>query len=219
MKVNKKFLIIVAIFTVLVSSCTVISFYPLYTEDVLINNDNILGKWVTVDEFGPDSKGMDTLVWEITFNDEKLVNKYNALFERGEKKEPNKYTYSLFLYHSSSPEVKTEFQLHLVDLNGETYIDFFPEEWNPQNMIIGFHLIGVHTFAKVKICDDEIVINWFDSEWFAKKLEDSKVRIKHERNSADILLTAHPKELQKFVIKYSNDENAFTDSEFILKSR
>jgi hypothetical protein len=80
------------------------------------------------------------------------------------------------------------------------------------------HLMGVHTFAKVDIENDSIVINWFDSEWFAKKLEENKIRIKHEKNSANILLTALPKELQKFVSKYSNDEDAFdADFQFTLK--
>jgi len=80
--------------------------------------------------------------------------------------------------------------------------------------------MGVHTFAKVNIENDSIAINWFDSDWFKENLESNKIRIKHEKNSANILLTAQPKELQKFVSKYSNDEDAFdADSQVILKPR
>lgn len=217
MKAKKKIFISVLFLMSIISGCTVLSFYPLYTDDVLIRNDKIIGNWETDEGLSGKSK---ILVWEITFNDEKWIKKHNVPFDRGSKKEPNKYAYSLFLYYADYPETKAEFQLHLVELNGKTYIDFFPEQWNVDISILEFHLMGVHTFAKVNIENDSIVIDWFDSEWFAKKLENNKVRIKHEKNSANILLTAQPKELQKFVSKYSNDEDAFNaDNQVILKPR
>lgn len=49
-------------------------------------------------------------------------------------------------------------------------------------------------------------------------MEEEKIRIKHEKNNTNILLTAQPKELQKFVAKYANDKNAFEkESQFVLK--
>lgn len=217
MKAKKKIFISVIFLMSIISGCTVLSFYPLYTDDVLIRNDKIIGKWETDEGLSGNSQ---ILVWEITFNDEKWIKKHNVPFDRGSKKEPNKYAYSLFLYYADYPETKAEFQLHLVELNGKTYIDFFPEQWNVDISILEFHLMGVHTFAKVNIENDSIAINWFDSDWFKENLESNKIRIKHEKNSANILLTAQPKELQKFVSKYSNDEDAFhADSQVILKPR
>jgi hypothetical protein len=215
MKAMKMFLISAVILLSLISGCTVLSFYPLYTDDVLIRNDKIIGKWETIEGgFGSS----DTLVWEIIFNDKKWIKKHNNPFDRGSREEPNKFAYSLFLYNAANPERKTEFQMHIVELDGKSYIDFFPEQWDADNTILGFHLMGVHTFAKVNIENDSIVINWFDSEWFANKLENNKIHIKHEKNSANILLTAKPKELQKFVSKYSADEDAFdADFQYILK--
>jgi hypothetical protein len=217
MEAKKNIFITVVVLLSLISGCTVLSFYPLYTEDVLIRNDKIIGKWETIEGFGGFGKS-DTLVWEITFNDEKWIKKHNIPFDRGSRTEPNKFAYSLFLYYTANPEKQTEFQLHILELDGKTYIDFFPENWEPDNTILGFHLMGVHTFAKVNIENDSIVIHWFDAEWFANKLENNKIRIKHEKNSANILLTAQPKELQKFVSKYSNDKDAFDeDFTFTLK--
>lgn len=209
MKALKKIFISAAVVLLLISGCTVLSFYPLYTDDVLIRNDKILGKWQTTEGFN----NTDTLVWEISFNNEKWVKKHNIPYDRGSRTEPNKFAYTLFLYYTANPERKTEFQLHLVELDGKTYIDFFPEYWETDNSILGFHLMGVHTFAKVTIEKDSIEINWFDTDWFANKLENNKIRIKHEKNSANILLTAQPKELQKFVSKYADDEDAF-DADF-----
>ncbi len=215
MKTKKMIFISAVSLLSIISGCTVISFYPLYTDDVLIRNDKIIGKWETYEGLFGESK---TLVWEINFNDEKWIKKHNVPFDRGSGKEPNKFAYSLLLYYAANPDKATEFQLHLVELDGITYIDFFPEKWGAENTILDFHLMGVHTFAKINIENDSIVINWFDSEWFADKLENNKIRIKHEKNSANILLTAQPKELQKFVSKYSNDEDAFDDGfQFTLK--
>lgn len=213
MKSKNKIFISVVLLMLIISGCTVLSFYPLYTEDVLIRNDKIIGKWETIES-------SDTLVWEIIFKDKKWIKKHNNPADRGSREEPNKFAYSLFLYYAANPEKKAEFQLHLVELNGKTYIDFFPEQWNVDISILEFHLMGVHTFAKVNIENDSIAINWFDSDWFKENLESNKIRIKHEKNSANILLTAQPKELQKFVSKYSNDEDAFdADSQVILKPR
>ena len=218
MKAKRNIFITAVALLSLISSCSVISFYPLYTDDVLIRDDRIIGKWSTIEEKGIHPNDIDTLVWEISFNDKKWVKKLNTPYDRGSHQETNQYAYSLFLHYNSSPEDKTEFQLHLVKLNGKTYIDFYPEEWSIDNTILAFHIMGVHTFAKVDIHEDYISIEWFDSDWFEQKLKENKIRIKHEKNSDNILLTAQPKDLQKFVIKYSDDENAFDkDNKFELK--
>jgi len=222
MKARRNIFITAVALLSLISSCSVISFYPLYTDDVLIRDDRIIGKWLTTEEkgFPPFNTDIDidTLVWEISINDKKMVKKSNTPFDKGNRQETNQYAYSLFLHYNSSPEDKTEFQLHLVELNGKTYIDFYPKEWRIDNTILAFHIMGVHTFAKVDIHEDNISIDWLDSEWFEQKLKENKIRIKHEKNSDNILLTAQPKDLQKFVIKYSDDENAFNeDSKLELK--
>lgn len=214
----KKIIFISVVFLMsIIYGCTVLSFYPLYTEDVLIRNDKIIGKWETIEGGFSTS---DTLIWEIVFKDKRWAKKHHTPSDGVSREEPNKFAYSLFLYYAANPEKKAEFQLHLVELNGKTYIDFFPEQWNVGISILEFHLMGVHTFAKVNIENDSIAINWFDSDWFKDNLESNKIRIKHEKNSANILLTTQPKELQKFVSKYSNDEDAFdADSQVILKPR
>lgn len=218
MKTKKKIFITAVALLTLISSCAVISFYPLYTDDVLIKDDRIIGKWSTIEEHGIHSSEVDTLIWEITFNNKKWVKKHNTPYDRGSHQEVNQFAYSLFIHYKSMPEKKVEFQLHLVELDEKTYIDFYPEEWSVDNTILAFHLMGVHTFAKVDINDKYINIDWFDSDWFEQKLKENKIRIKHEKNSADILLTAQPKDLQKFVIKYSDDENAFNDdNKFVLR--
>jgi hypothetical protein len=44
-----------------------------------------------------------------------------------------------------------------------------------------------------------------------KLFDENKIRIKHENNGVYTLLTAKPEELQKFVIKFANEDKAFSD--------
>jgi len=203
---------------VLISSCTVLSFYPLYTNDELIKDDRIIGQWQSIksESTGVGPSYSDTLIWEISFKKEIWKKKLNNPFDRGDKKIPNQFTYTLNIYDKSSPEDSAEFRLHLVKLGGKIYFDFFPEEWNKNNNILAVHLMSVHTFAKIEI-NDSIEIQWFDSEWLQHLFDENKIRIKHENNGAYTLLTAKPEELQKFIIKYSVDKEAFSeDMNYIL---
>jgi hypothetical protein len=57
----------------------------------------------------------------------------------------------------------------------------------------------VHTFAKLKVEENKLEIQWFDQEWLEDLLKKNRIRIHHENNGDIILLTAKPAELQKFV--------------------
>jgi hypothetical protein len=91
MKATRNICILLSIILLTISGCTVLSFYPLYTDDVLIRNDKIIGKWETNEGIFGNSK---ILVWEIIFNNEKWVKKHNVPFDRGSGKVPNKHAYS-----------------------------------------------------------------------------------------------------------------------------
>lgn len=77
--------------------------------------------------------------------------------------------------------------------------------------LFDFHIIPVHTFAKVVIEKDKIKFKWFNGEWLEKLIEENRIRIRHENNGDFILLTAKSAELQKFLKKYLNSEDAFKD--------
>ncbi len=215
---TKSFLIVI-IFGVLISSCTVLSFYPLYTKDKLVKDDRIIGRWQSVQNAGasPWPSFSDTLNWEISFQKEIWRKKLNNPFDRGDKKISNQFTYTLNVYNKANPEDSAEFHLHLVKLGNNLYLDFYPEEWQKNNNILAVNLMYVHTFAKVKI-DKDIEIQWFDSEWLRQMFDENKIRIKHENNGVYTLLTAKPEELQKFILKYSDDKEAFSeDMNYTLK--
>jgi hypothetical protein len=200
---------------VIVSSCTVLSFYPLYTEKELIRDDRIIGKWQSLNnkDVFPTSENntqIDTMIWDISFQNKIWKKRLNNPFDRGSEQISNKFTYTLNIYDKSMPENKAEFHLHIVKLGDKLFIDLFPEEWQKDNALLAIHLMSVHTFAKIDI-GDKLEINWFDTELLQKLFDENKIRIKHEDNGVYTLLTAKPEELQKFVIKYANEDKAFSD--------
>lgn len=181
---------VIVIITFLFSGCVVFSFYPLYTEKDLFPNDILTGEWV-------DDEGSE---WSFT-------HPYKSKRELGR----DSTSYILILKTTEDGMTKeSKFYVHVIELAGHYFLDFYLEEWNDEIVDIAtFHAVPVHTFAKLAVEDNRLYINWFDQEWLADLIKENKIRIHHESNDDYILLTAKPKELQKFVTKYVNSEKAF----------
>jgi len=176
------------------SGCIVYSFYPLYTEDDLFPNDILTGEWV-------DEEGQQ---WFFE----------HAYFGKKVPENIDSTSYILRLKPEEQPEFyENTMRVHVVKLGGHFFLDFYMEDYNGDDdwNLTDFHLIPVHTFAKLEFTDNMLHINWFDQDWLEDLIEENKIRIHHENNGDVILLTAKPRELQKFVTKYVESEEAFED--------
>ena len=186
-----RILLMLSFIAVLLSGCVVYSFYPLYTKEDLFANDILTGKWT-------DDEGT-------------LWNFEHAFF--GKKAPENIDSTSYTLHLKDKDEKESEFSIHIVELGGHYFLDFYMEEfadWDNLDLA-SFHIIPVHTFAKLTVEENKLIINWFDQDWLQNLIKENKIRIHHEDNDDFILLTAKPGELQKFVTKYVNSEEAFED--------
>jgi len=183
----------------LLSGCSILSFYPLYTKDTLIKDDRIIGKWESQN---------DDQIWEISFPDTIKEGRYIE----GKVKQSNESTYLLKIYLGAKPNEWAEFWLHLVKLkNGDIYADFYPVDWSIDMEYLMTNMLSVHSFARAYIGDD-LRFRWIDIEWFAKQIKENKIRIRHEEDeTGPILLTAKPEELQNFLLKYGNEIEAYHD--------
>ena len=191
MKTKRFFLI--AILFVLMHGCMVFSFYPLYTEEDLFPNDLLAGEWV-------DS---DSAVWRFDFN------------YHGDHLPENIDSTAYILHIKDEGEdhfAKASFLVHVIQLDGHYFLNFYLDDYFEKDLnFFDMHLVPVHSFAKLELDGDRAKINWFDPEWLEELIKQNRIRIHHENNGDRILLTAKPKELQKFVIKYVNSEDAFSD--------
>ncbi len=183
--------IILSVLILFFSGCVVYSFYPLYTEKDLFANEILTGKWID--------------------NDGAKWNFEHAY--HGKKVPENIDSTSYVLQIVDKDSLKSEFSVHVIKLGGNYFLDFYLEDFlDDDNLnLASFHIIPVHTFAKLTISNNHLQINWFDQNWLEDLIKENKIRIHHEKNDDFILLTAKPGELQKFVTKYVNSEEAFKD--------
>lgn len=189
----------------LANGCLVLSFYPLYTPDVLVKDNRIVGQWTTYNAHEKDGKiSYDPdMQWEIVFPD--------SVMEDGELK-PNRYEYELLTRALGDTTVTARYALRLVKLGKYHFLDFFLDDAGDiaDGMAVA-HLMPVHSFAKVTI-GKELRIDWFSEGSLRQAIEQQRIRIRHEANGDRILLTASPSELQKFVLKYVEDKAAFENN-------
>ena len=184
-----KVLLSVALF-IFISGCVVYSFYPLYTENDLFPNTLLLGNWI--DDDGTEWN------FEYAYKGKKVPENIDSTsYNLTQKYEDDEMTNS------------SEFSVHVVKLGENYFLDFYLEKFDDNLFLQNFHIIPVHTFAKLKVEKNKLEIQWFDQEWLEDLLKKNRIRIHHENNGDFILLTAKPAELQKFVNKYADDEKAF----------
>ncbi|WP_321995435.1 hypothetical protein [Draconibacterium orientale] len=196
-------ILLITIITLLLSGCVVYSLYPLYTESDLFENDLLLGEWFEDDDNDVVFCGSDDS-W--IFTHPFLGDKNDGIRD--------KKRYVLSLTSNDNGVVKeSKFEVHVIKLADEYFLDFYIEDYGDDDNIslADLHLVPVHTFAKLSVSDDKLEIRWFDPEWLEDLIKENKIRIHHEDNGDYILLTAKPKELQKFVSKYVDSEEAFDD--------
>lgn len=191
---KKRSIVLLGILAVLLNSC-VYSLFPIYTEDTLVFKEELVGKWSAGEEgvhFLFESMGKKTS----TFNTEQI--------------EIHEESYKLTLINDDVP--KEAFVAHLVEIGDDLFMDLFPlREFSSKNISDNF--FPVHTFYKVEITENEFTMTYFDLDKLNKLFESNRIRLRHENVDGTIMITAQPKELQKFIDKYSDDESVFDYTE------
>ena len=163
----------------------------------MFENDILTGKWI--DE--------DSLVWNFT----------HPVIKSNNSEITNKKTYNLNL--TDYDFKNTGYNVNLFKLDNTIFLDFYVEKIENQTSAPSksdvtwwsLHLLPVHTIAKLNIEGDTLKISWFDIAWLEDQLKEKKIKIRHEKNGENILLTAKTKDLQKMISKYAESEEAFKD--------
>lgn len=104
------------------------------------------------------------------------------------------------------------YQAHVVRIGEDFFLDLYPlPEFS--GAAFGENLFPVHTFMKMDLTDGKLNLTMFDLEKLNKLFESNLVRLRHENVDGTILITAQPKEIQKFLQKYADDESVFESIE------
>lgn len=115
------------------------------------------------------------------------------------------HTYDLF-WEGEGDSAK--YEAHLVRLGKFEFLDIYPQV---PEMCDDALLIPAHTFLRIWRDGDILRTAMLDPDWLEDMIARKKVKIAHERLDDRIVLTASTKELQKFILKYAEDINAFPD--------
>ena len=132
---------------------------------------------------------------------------------------------------------RATFELHLIELGKQYYLDFFPDSdelSNTRNLVesqkdsTGFStasnflyqstMIPMHLFAKVEINQSTLKLHLFDQDWLEKMILERRIKIRHEKMKDRILLTASTAELQQFVLKYQHTEKAYSETLILTRN-
>lgn len=202
----KKLIVVTGIaLVILMQGCVVKSLHPFYRAEDVVFREELLNSWV-------DSDGAKWSVRRSKFS---------------------KSTYEMHWLHNGERDVV--FLAHLFKLGEDLYLDFYPEGDNQMSddfAMFNMHLLPVHSVAKVHVLNNsEVTIKWFNEEWMNSLFEQNRIKISHETLSDDqrvesddpnvknaaksvetqYVLTASTDELQKFLIKYGNEDKNFDD--------
>lgn len=255
----KKIIYCLAILILMISSC-VPSLHPIYTEDTLITNDMLEGKWVSERQISLKPS------IEVVADDEAAINKGKEflknigkskqdhwLFERAteikafkkgatgetkidleigtpsllsldeewEVKVGKKHPFYILSYTEETlgDTIKTTMLCHLTSIGKDTYINFFPYDLKSKKKRSRFsaNFVSAHSFAKIMVGKNKIVIKPFDAEKLESLLKSNRLRLKYESIGDRIILTASTQELRSFLEKYGDRDDLFDEEEILAQ--
>lgn len=186
----------------LTMSCLVTSIHPLYTEKDLIFVTELLGTWAGEEEED---------IW--TFN-QSGKNAYELVIRQQRSSKETEGPYDYLDYSEDG-----EYEAHLVKLGKFLFLDIYPDEPEIEEYGYDFHLVPVHSFWRIWIEKDVMRLAYLSEDWLEEMLNKKKVNIAHIRLEDRVVLAAPTEELQKFVLKYAEDSDAFPEPEDYLRKK
>ena len=187
---SNKLIILVIVF--LLSGCGIFSLHPLYHQEDLIVDTNLIGKWQCAD-------------------DEDLAIIIDSIGNR-------KYEFDIIdgndtvYFEMGLIELKDQYFIDLYPLEDSN----FPSEGNYDVLeLMVRNYIPVHTFMKLDFLEGDIILTEFDNERLIDLFSQNRIRLPHEMINQDeyVVITASTNDLQKFITRYANDIDAFNEPE------
>jgi len=122
--------------------------------------------------------------------------------------------YKLLLFGGEGEPIRAlEFEAHLMRLGPSLFLDIYPEKMHfngkEERLDDFFGMVPTHTFYRLEIDGDFLQYAFLDDEWVKSMIRRKKLKLPHVEIGGDVVLTATTKDLQKLVLKYARDNEAF----------
>ncbi len=192
MKIKK--ILFYAIPVILGGCIPIMSINPFYKDSDVMFEQKLVGTWVQ------DTNEPDT-TW---------------IFSRSEE-EPNKAYHLSFIDKEGN---KGSYTAVLMKLQDKLFFDVYPDKmpWDTEdsnNISLPyntFFLVPAHTIMKVDSIEPKLVLRITQSSKFKELIEEHPNEIEYQEGEDTIVLKSSTKELQVFILKYSQDERMFPDT-------
>jgi hypothetical protein len=166
--------------------CYVPSIHPLYTNQDLIFNSDLVGQWVE------SEKGKSQWVFA--------------------KKEEKSYVLRI----TQEDKKVFVFTARLLKVGAYHYLDIFPDTDDATNDdFLLKNMLPIHSFIRIKQLMPTLEVEVMNTEWLSEFIKSNPKAIKHEtmvvgkKDETLTVLTAQPKELQAFLIKHEKREKVW----------
>lgn len=220
-------LLISAIPFLLITACGIPSVHPLYQAEDLITNDTLTGTWETktgtfavmplqtfLKEFDQDTVLVNRTSQTIKHTSDSIQAEFSVSEDNKDffKKLLNSGLDNIYLIQSLD-NIENFYLGGLVNIENNYYVDFYKIDFHTSQFVY-----PVHLFMKLSIKQDSLILHTFNQSWLTDLIKNRQVRIKHEVNDNDkFLLTASTLELQKFIAKYGNIKEAYSEEDIYIK--
>ena len=191
----------------------VMSLHPLFTEKTLVFEEKLLGTWV-------DDPNNPKCMWEF----KRIVESSKKEGQFDLPPRPEK-AYQLVLLGIEDGG-KGSFYIHLVKLKDRLFMDIYPSQFpsaridpNEDLVFNAFFLIPGHSFAIIDSIEPQLKIRWTNQDELEKLLKEKPKAVKHEIIEDGLILTASTEELQKFVLKYADDDKVFPEEIILIRKK
>ncbi|MEW6733060.1 MAG: hypothetical protein AB1489_17165 [Acidobacteriota bacterium] len=174
-----KVVLLFLLITLLVTAC-VPSLHPIYTEQVLITNPDLIGSWL-------DEEDGDTWTFQAAPD-----NVYN-LIQKTDK---------------SLARLKVAL-VHLGNHNYLDIFPEEPTKAEFKNSFYKSHFFPVHTFSKITIEKDQLQLAMLNQSWIENMLVRGEIEIRYEESEQGFLLTSSTAELQRLLLEHGDDPGLF----------
>ena len=193
--------ILVAI--VMLSGC-LSALHPLFTEQDLEFDPKLVGSW----RVGTEN---DIFTFE-RGTPESFGNLPESLQQLAGK------AYVLTVTNGKGGEETAKYYAFLARIGKHLYLDYYPTETKTRKGYPEFYkknFIPMHSFYRLQPGKDSntIIIGQFSDSYLRKLINKKQIRIRHEvRFDGDYVITAPTEELQQYVLKYSDVDEAYHDN-------
>ncbi len=203
----------ILVLILLISGCYLKSVHPLVPTNQAVLLTGLEGRWETESQrwtFINDPRNVPNLDLSAFDIDDFTVDEEEGITEK----------LYLVLYEDLENEsIDSSIFIGAVgEFNGAYFLDLSVFDIAPSSNLKQSHYFPVHTFSKLHVVDDSLNIEFFKDSWIEELIENNRIRITHEKENGEILVTASTSELQKFVTKYAHDKRAFDDPKVLKRA-